>query len=115
MHATYLALLALCQTPEARFFDQRIAPILTKRCLGCHNYELSDGGIAFDNRDSLLKKGLHGPAITPGKPEQSYLLEAVRHKGDVKMPPGLPLPSKEIKLLRKWILNGAQWGGKLRN
>ena len=115
MGSTCLLLLAFWGAPDAaRFFDQRIAPILTKRCLHCHNRELNDGGIAFDNRDSLLKGGHHGPAITPGKPEQSYLLEAVRHNGDVRMPPGLPLPPKEIKLLRDWIARGAQWGTKLR-
>ena len=116
MNPGYLLLLALWGGPDpARYFDERIAPILTKRCLSCHNHELNDGGIAFDSRDSLLKGGRHGATITPGKPEQSYLLEAVRHKGDVKMPPGLPLPSKEIKLLRKWILDGAQWGSTLRH
>jgi hypothetical protein len=98
----------------ARYFDERIAPILMKRCLGCHNHELNDGGIAFDIRESLLKGGRHGPVITPGKPEQSYLLEVIRHKGDIRMPPGLPLPRKEVELLRKWIANGAQWGHKLR-
>ena len=111
-----ILLLAFWSAPDpARYFDERIAPILIRRCFSCHNHELNDGGIAFDVRDSLLKGGRHGPTITPGKPEQSYLLEAVRHKGDVKMPPGLPLPPKEIKVLRKWILDGAQWGSKLRH
>ena len=115
MGAAYLLLLAFWAAPDpGRFFDQRIAPILTKRCLGCHNHDLNDGGIAFDNRDSLLKGGRHGAVITPGKPEQSFLLEAVRHKGDVRMPPGSPLPAKEIKLLREWIAAGAQWGSQLR-
>ena len=53
----------------ARYFDRKVAPILTRRCLGCHNEELKDGGISFRDRASLLKGGRRGPAIVPGKPE----------------------------------------------
>ena len=113
---SYLLLLAFWGAPDpVRFFDQRIAPILTKRCLGCHNQQLNDGGVAFDDRATLLKGGRHGAVIVPGKPEQSFLLDAVRHKGDVRMPPGAPLPPKEIKLLRDWIAAGAVWGTKLKH
>ena len=114
MLAGWLLLLAFSGPDQGRFFDSKIAPILTRRCLWCHNHELDNGGIAFDDRASLLKAGRRGAAIAPGKPEESFLLEAVRHKGDVRMPPGKPLPPKEIKLLREWIAGGAQWGSKLR-
>ena len=80
----WLALLA--STPQ--FFDTRIAPILSKRCLGCHNDELNDGNISFQNRETLLKGGSHGPAIVPGDPEKSVLIHAVRQDGELKMPPG---------------------------
>lgn len=98
----------------ARYFDSRVAPILTKRCLGCHNQQLKDGGISFLDRHSLLKGGSHGPAIAPGKPEESMLFRAVRQDGDVKMPPGPKLSAREIAILREWILRGAIWGTKLR-
>src|SRR5438445_8638840 len=61
------------QTDATRFFDDRVEPILSKRCLGCHNEELKDGGISFLDRDTLLKGGRRGPAIVPGKPEESGL------------------------------------------
>ena len=51
--------------------------------LGCHNNDLDDGGISFENRESLLKKAV----IVPLKPEASRLLAAIRHDGKVKMPP----------------------------
>ncbi|HVV45609.1 MAG TPA: hypothetical protein VHC72_10395 [Bryobacteraceae bacterium] len=38
---------------DARFFDERVAPILEKRCLPCHNDELNNGNISFQNRESL--------------------------------------------------------------
>jgi len=93
-----------------RFFDTRVAPILTKRCLGCHNDELNDGGISFQNRDTLITGGSRGPAIAPGKPESSLLIEAIRHNGDLQMPPGPKLPNKEISTLTEWVRRGAPWG-----
>jgi hypothetical protein len=100
---------------DARFFDKRVSPILTKRCLGCHNHELKGGDISFTDRDSLLKGGKHGPAIVPGNPQESVLIHALSHEGELKMPPGPKLPSREIKILTEWIKRGAPWGTKLRS
>ena len=111
--AATLAAAAFARGPE-RFFDTRVAPILMKRCLGCHNDELNDGDISFLNRDSLLKAGSHGPAIVPGDTEKSVLIHAVRQDGDLKMPPGSRLSRREIQSLVNWIKLGAPWGTKLR-
>ena len=97
-----------------RFFDTQVAPILTRRCLGCHNEELKDGGISFRDRASLLKGGERGSAIVPGKPQASMLIVALRHEGELQMPPGPKLPPKEVKILTEWIRRGAAWGTKLR-
>jgi Planctomycete cytochrome C len=96
------------------FFDKRVAPILEKRCLGCHNRELKNGGISFPDRDSLLTDHGRGPAIVPGKPEASVLIQTLRHDGDIQMPPGPKLSSREIGILREWIERGAVWGTKLQ-
>ena len=108
---------AYAQTPsknDARYFDQRVAPILIKRCLGCHNQELNDGGISFLDRETLLKGGSRGPAVVPGQPENSVLIHAVRHDGEFKMPPGAKLPSRDVVTLTEWVKRGAPWGTKLR-
>jgi hypothetical protein len=102
------------QADDIRFFDQRVAPILERHCLGCHNDELKNGNISFLDRDSLLRGGARGPAIVPGKPDRSLLIAALRHEGQLQMPPGLKLPPKEISVLAKWIKRGAIWGTKLR-
>ena len=99
---------------DERFFDRSVAPILTKRCLPCHNEDLKNGNISFLDRDSLLKGGNRGPAVVPGKPEHSILIDALRHEGDLQMPPGPKLPPKEIAVLTEWIKRGAVWGTKLR-
>jgi len=110
-----LAGAALAQSNRDQvFFDTRVAPVLTKRCLGCHNQELNNGNISFLDRDSLLKGGPRGPAVVPGKPEQSVLIDALKHEGQLQMPPGPKLPAKEIQVLTDWVRRGAVWGTKLR-
>ena len=111
---TLLVSMAWAEKGE-QLFDTRVAPIISKRCLGCHNDELDDGSISFQNRDTLLKGGNRGPAIIPGDPDNSVLIHAVRQDGELKMPPGGKLSRREIQTLVEWIKVGAPWGAKLRS
>ena len=104
---------AVAQARDVRFFDERVAPILEKHCLGCHNEELKNANISFLDRESLLHGGTRGPAIVPGNPAKSLLVAALRHEGELQMPPGPELSSKEIGVLTTWIKRGAIWGTKL--
>ncbi len=110
-----LILVCLFAISGKQFFDDRVAPILTRHCLGCHNHELDDGDISFEDRGTLIRQRKSGgPAIIPGKPEQSALVRAIRHNGDVQMPPGKKLSAEDIAILTDWIQRGAPWGNKLR-
>src|ERR1051326_6489864 len=96
------------------FFTQKVHPLLEAKCFGCHG-EAKDREGEFDmrTREGLLKGGESGkPAIVPGDPERSSLLQAVLRKGKLKMPPKdrNKLSSEEIEVLRKWIAAGAVWG-----
>jgi cytochrome c553 len=101
-------------TPEqAAFFEKNIQPILTNHCYDCHSTQTkSAGGLRLDDHDALLKGGRTGPAIVPGHPEDSLLLQRVL-TDDVKkrMPKGEdePLSAKEIADLKTWIQQGALW------
>lgn len=113
-----LLVLASAQNPEAsaaRFFDDRVEPILRTRCLGCHNDELKGSDVSFLDRDGLLKGGKRGPTIVPGKPDASILIAAVRQDGELKMPPGAKLSPEDIATLTHWVELGATWGTKLRS
>ena len=44
------------------------------------------GGLFLNSRSGMLTGGKSGPAIVPGKPEDSLLLHALRYEGR-KMPP----------------------------
>jgi hypothetical protein len=91
------------------FFEKEIAPILKQRCYECHSHESgkAKGGLVLDSRAGWEKSG-SGPAIVPGKPNESLLIEAVRYgKEDLQMPPEQKLPTDEIKLIEKWVAMGA--------
>ena len=105
---------AFSQQKDIRFFDERVAPILEKRCLPCHNEELKNANISFLDGESLLSGGTYGPALVPGRPDQSLLIATLRHEGELQMPPGPKLSRKEIGVLTEWIKRGAVWGTKLR-
>ena len=90
------------------FFETQIAPILKRRCYQCHSHESgkAKGGLVLDSRHGWEKGGSEGAAITPGKPGESLLMEAVRYES-YEMPPDKKLPASEIALLEKWIAMGA--------
>ena len=63
----------------------------------------------LDTQEGLLKGGDTGPAITPGNPDTSLLIKAVRYKdSDLQMPPrNQKLPNTEIDDLIAWVKMGA--------
>src|SRR5258708_16538661 len=67
------------------------------------------GGLRLDSREALLKGGKSGPAIVPGDPEKSLLIEAVRQTKALKMPKGGRLKAAEIDALTDWVKAGAIW------
>src|SRR2546430_216484 len=79
----------------AEFFETRIRPVLAANCYSCHA-DSQLGGLRLDSRDGLLKGGKTGPAITPGDPEKSVLILAVRQTNPkLKMPMGGKLKPQE--------------------
>jgi hypothetical protein len=92
------------------FFETNIRPVLVARCLKCHGGEKTSNSLSVSTRDALLKGGDSGPAILPGRPEQSLLLQAIRYQSDdLKMPPDKKLPDRVIADFEQWIREGAAW------
>jgi hypothetical protein len=93
-------------------FFKDIQPVLEAKCLECHRGGKAKGGLQLDTLAAAIKGGKDdGPAITPGKPEVSAMLERVSSTDeDIVMPPkGDKLSAAEIGKLRTWIQEGAQW------
>src|SRR5262245_41883325 len=77
------------------FFEKSVRPVLVGKCLSCHAGEKAKGGLRLDTREGVLAGGDGGAVVVAGKPEKSRLVEAVRHAGELKMPPNAKLPDKE--------------------
>ena len=93
------------------FFEKSVRPTLAEHCYRCHGPDSGAGKakLRVDSLEALLKGGLSGPAIVRGEPERSLLILAVRHEGDVAMPPKKKLAAAEIEALTAWVKMGAPW------
>jgi hypothetical protein len=47
------------------------------------------------------------PLIIPYNPAQSRVVHMLRARGAARMPPDRPMPEVDIRLIERWILNGA--------
>lgn len=95
---------------DRRFFEQKIAPLLEENCLKCHSHAAgkSEGGLRLDWENGWSAGGDRGPAINPGQPEDSLLIQAVSYEeNDLQMPPDDKLSDDDIALLTEWIARGA--------
>ena len=83
------------------FFESNIRPVLVQRCIKCHGPRQQKSSLRLDSREALLRGGARGPAIVPDEPEQSLLIQAIRHSDeDLKMPPDQPLSAASVSDFR---------------
>ena len=89
-----------------------ILPTLQLRCTVCHGRQTQQAGLDLRTRSSMLRGGQSGPAMVPGKPDESLILKKIHAE---EMPPRdklavvsvKPMELSEIKLLSEWIAAGA--------
>jgi hypothetical protein len=93
------------------FFEKRVRPVLVQHCHQCHaTGKKVKGGLRVDSRAALLAGGDLGPAIVPGDPEKSRLVEAVRYGNtELQMPPNGKLPDAVVADLAAWVKRDAPW------
>ena len=104
--------LAIARGPDdgIAFFESKIRPVLIEKCYSCHSEraEKLKGGLKLDTRAGIRQGGDSGPAVVPGKPDESTLLQAIAHTDDFsKMPPKEKLPDAVIADFRRWVEMGA--------
>src|SRR3954447_4042682 len=95
-------------------FRGDVAPILVRRCLGCHNARKAEGGLNMATFDTLRRGGrAAGDAIVePGDPDSSFLIDSVKGDTARRMPFKQPaLAAREIATLTRWVSEGAKFDG----
>jgi hypothetical protein len=91
-------------------FELKVRPVLAGACFRCHGGDKVSGGLRVDSREALLRGGDSGPAIVPGDPGGSLLVQAVRRTHErLRMPPDKPLPGPAADDLAAWVRQGAPW------
>jgi hypothetical protein len=97
--------------PDSRADDFRdtIGPILESRCVRCHGGTSTKGGLSLATAKGARRGGESGPAVEPGRPDESLLLDMVSGEAPMMPKDGNPLKAEEVAALRRWIAQGAPW------
>jgi len=114
--------------PKPVDFNKDVKPILNNSCVKCHRQDQRNprgpaGGLRLDDKASALKGGKSGPAIVPGKADESLLVKLLAGPtkvGDHDLS-GMPKPQRgkefaplakeKVDVLKQWIDQGANWPG----
>ncbi len=106
------------ELPEVLDYNFHIRPILSDKCFACHGPDANtrEAGLRLDTPEgayAALQDQEKKHAIVPGKPEESEVfLRITSEDSTMLMPPknaNLKLSSREVKILEKWIKQGAEY------
>jgi mono/diheme cytochrome c family protein len=101
------------QSSEAQLSQHDVLPTLLLHCVICHGRQRREAELDVRSVATLLKGGKSGPAIVPGKPDESLLVTKIRGG---EMPPRKvlahysvkPVPEGDLATIEKWIAAGAR-------
>jgi hypothetical protein len=100
---------------DAIEFNRDVRPILADSCFRCHGPDAAarQADLRLDDEPAAKSPRDDGPAIVPGKPDDSQLWRRITAADpDERMPPadsGKSLTKQQIETLRRWIEQGAKW------
>ena len=97
---------------QVAFFESKVRPLLIEHCYECHSKDSKrlEADLRLDGNVFALKGGDSGPAVVPGNPADSLLIQAVKWQS-YEMPPKGKLSDAHIATLERWVEMGAPWPG----
>ena len=101
--------LVLAAADKPVSFTKDIEPVLQGSCWKCHGSAIQLSKLDLRTRDGALKGGEKGPAIVPGKAEESKLYRLVAGLEKPAMPMDGKLTAEQISTIKEWIDQGAGW------
>ena len=87
----------------AALWTGKVQPLFDVQCAKCHGPIEQKGGLELDTPAAVLKGGDEGPAVIPGKPEESRLYQQLAAGADPHMPPKKQLSDAERAIVHEWI------------
>ena len=95
--------------PSVNFSDH-IRPIFERTCWNCHGSVSQLSDLDLRTREGALEGGTRGPALVPGRADESRLYRVVAGLDEPSMPMGKDsLAAADVSALRDWINDGAHW------
>ncbi len=102
---------------EAELYGDLVVPIMTSKCMSCHNPNKLKGSLRLDTPEGILEGGENGPIVDRQNLAQSELLKLIHLpiEDDRHMPPRgkKPLSRDELAVLSWWVETGAEFSGKV--
>lgn len=93
-------------------YENAIKPLLKKHCVRCHARFFPQAKLRLISLKYILKGGMSGQVVVPGKPDESLLIQGlelpVTEKRHMPPAPNPALSAEEIALFRQWITDGAK-------
>ena len=93
-------------------YNSEVKPLLNRHCISCHGGVKESGGFSLMTRKLALRETESGKyGIVPGNPNKSEMIQRLHETDpDERMPKNAaPLSVKDIKILTRWIEQGAEW------
>jgi hypothetical protein len=93
-------------------YNTQVKPIINAHCISCHGGVKQNGGFSLLFEEQAKGKTKSGSAaIIPGHPGKSEMIRRlVSDDPEERMPyEKEPLKKEEIRILKKWIKQGAKW------
>jgi ankyrin repeat protein len=100
---------ASAQEPAKIDFARDVQPLFKSHCTGCHGPKKQNNGFRLDRRRDAMRGGTIN-MIGPGNADASRLyLRLIGDSVGLQMPPEGPLSPEQIKVIKAWIDQGAEW------
>src|SRR4051794_1205275 len=61
-------------------YTKDVSEVLAARCVGCHSDALAENRLNLEDVAGMLKGGKRGPAVAPGKADESLLFRMAAHR-----------------------------------
>jgi mono/diheme cytochrome c family protein len=90
-------------------FVRQVAPLLVGKCGDCH-VRANKGRFSMQNYPALMRGAKDGVVLSPGKGEGSRIVDVIE-SGDMPRGGGAKVTPEELKMLTKWIDEGAKFDG----
>ena len=94
--------------PKPASFYRQVRPILQRHCVGCHQPAKRGGKLMLTTFEGFKQGGENGNSFTPGKPDESLVLDYISGEKPEMPRDAKPLAKEQVALIARWIKEGAK-------